>query len=119
VTNLMSLNGTSDIPGFIPDYFGAEFWQDLEPYRAHSALFQVQGVRTPTLIQHGQNDIRVPLSQGHELYNALKRQGVPVEMVIYPRQGHGIAEPRLRMDIMRRTTAWFERWVLEKEHRER
>ncbi|MBN1583737.1 MAG: S9 family peptidase [Anaerolineae bacterium] len=114
VTNLMSFNGTSDIAGFIPDYFTAEYWEQLEPYRQHSAMFQVKGVRTPTLIQHGQNDVRVPLSQGRELYNALKRQGVPVEMVIYPRQGHSIAEPRLRIDMMRRTTAWFERWVLGK-----
>jgi dipeptidyl aminopeptidase/acylaminoacyl peptidase len=115
VTNLMSFNGTSDISGFIPDYFDAEFWDDLAPYRAHSAMFQVVGVTTPTLIQHGQEDIRVPLSQGRELYNALKRQGVPVEMVIYPRQGHGINEPRLVIDLKRRTTAWFERWILREE----
>jgi len=112
VTNLMSFNGTADIPGFVPDYFDGEFWDDLEPYRQHSALFQVQGVTTPTLIQHGEDDIRVPLSQGRELYNALKRQAVPVEMVIYPRQGHGISEPRLRIDVRRRAVAWFERWIL-------
>jgi dipeptidyl aminopeptidase/acylaminoacyl peptidase len=112
VTNLMSFSGTADIPGFIPDYFGGEFWDDLEPYRQHSAMFQVKGARTPTLIQHGQEDIRVPLSQSRELYNALKRRGVPVEMVIYPRQGHSIDEPRLVIDLKRRTTAWFERWIL-------
>lgn len=112
LTNLMSFSGTSDICGFIPDYFDSEFWEDLEPYRQHSALFQVKGVRTPTLIQHGQNDVRVPLSQGRELYNALKRQNVPVEMVIYPRQGHGIAEPRLWIDVRRRAIAWLERWLL-------
>ena len=112
VTNLMSFNGTADIPGFVPDYFSAESWENLETYRAHSAMFQVKGVSTPTLIQHGEKDIRVPLSQGRELYNALKRQGVPVEMVIYPRQGHSVAEPRLRIDIRRRSVAWFERWIL-------
>ncbi|UCC62594.1 MAG: S9 family peptidase, partial [Anaerolineae bacterium] len=115
VTNLMSFNGTADIPSFIPDYFGADAWEDLEPYRAHSALFQVKGATTPTLIQHGEKDIRVPLSQGRELYNALKRQGVPVEMVIYPRQGHSIAEPRLALDVRRRSVAWFERHILGQE----
>ena len=114
VTNLMSFNGTSDIPGFVPDYFDAEFWDDLEPYRQHSAIFQVKGVTTATLIQHGQEDVRVPLPQGRELYNALKRQGVPIEMIIYPRQGHSISEPRLRIDVRRRAVAWLERWVLEK-----
>jgi dipeptidyl aminopeptidase/acylaminoacyl peptidase len=57
----------------------------------------------------------VPLSQGRELYNALKRQGVPVEMVIYPRQGHGIAEPRLVIDLKRRAMAWLERWILNED----
>jgi dipeptidyl aminopeptidase/acylaminoacyl peptidase len=112
VTNLMSFNGTADIPGFVPDYFSAEYWEDLEPYKQHSALFQVKGVTTPTLIQHGAEDIRVPLSQGRELYNALKKQGVPVEMVIYPRQGHAVAEPRLKIDVRERAVAWLERWLL-------
>src|SRR6266545_2271847 len=111
VTNLMSFNGTSDIPGFIPDYFSAEAWDDLEPYRNHSPLFQMKGVKTPTLIQHGDSDLRVPLSQGRELYNALKRQGTPVEMVIYPRQAHWVDEPQLLLDVRRRPVDWFERWI--------
>lgn len=41
VTNLMSFTGTSDIPGFLPDYLGGEFWTDLDSYRTHSAMFQV------------------------------------------------------------------------------
>ncbi len=112
VTNLMSFTGTADIPGFLPDYFGEEYWTDLERYRQHSALFNIQGVTTPTLIQHGDADDRVPLGQGRELYNALKRQGVPVEMVIYPRQGHGVSEPRMRLDVRKRPVNWFVRWVL-------
>ncbi|HEX5506435.1 MAG TPA: S9 family peptidase [Thermomicrobiales bacterium] len=113
VTNPTSFNGTSDIPGFIPDYFGGEFWDDLDAYRRQTPILHAANVRTPTLIQHGENDIRVPLGQGREFYNALKRRGVPVEMVIYPRQGHGVAEPRLMLDVRRRATAWFERWLKE------
>lgn len=116
VTNLMSFNGTSDIPSFIPDYFHAEFWENLEPYRSHSAMFQVGGARTPTLIQHGEADDRVPVSQGKELYNALKKQGVPVTMVVYPRQPHGFNEPRLMIDRMRRPVDWFKKWVLGEEN---
>ncbi len=111
VTNLMSFTGTADIPGFLPDYFGHEFWDDPEAYRAHSAMFHVKGVRTPTLIQHGERDDRVPLSQGKELYNALKRQGCPVKMVIYPRTPHGIEEPRLLLDCMVRNLDWFDKYV--------
>ncbi len=85
VTNLMTFNGTADIPSFLPDYFGGEFWDKPEVYQEHSAMFHVKGVTTPTLIMHGELDERVPLSQGEELYNALKRQGCTTKMVIYPR----------------------------------
>jgi dipeptidyl aminopeptidase/acylaminoacyl peptidase len=112
VTNLMSFAGTADIPSFIPDYFGGEFWDDLDSWRKHSAMFHVKGVKTPTLIQHGEADLRVPVSQGYELYNALKRQGVPTRMVVYPRQPHGIQEPRLQLDSMVRNLEWFDRWVM-------
>jgi dipeptidyl aminopeptidase/acylaminoacyl peptidase len=111
VTNLMSFTGTADIPGFLPDYFGGEFWDNLDAYRSHSAMFQVKGVTTPTLIQHGERDERVPLSQGLELYNALKRQGCTTKMVIYPRTPHGIEEPRLLLDCMNRNVEWFDRYV--------
>lgn len=114
VTNLMSFTGTADIPGFIPDYFNGEFWDDPEPYARHSAMFNVKGVTTPTLIQHGERDLRVPLSQGQELYNALVRQGVTVRMVVYPRQPHGLQEPRHIIDAGRRNLDWFRTHVLER-----
>ena len=111
VTDLVSFNGTSDIPGFVPDYFGGEFWDDLDTYRRHSPVLQAKGVATPTLVLHGENDVRVPLGQGREFYNALQRQGVPTELVIYPRQGHGNFEPRLRLDVLRRVLDWFAHWI--------
>jgi len=56
--------------------------------------------------------VRVPISQGYELHNALRRQNVPVQMVVYPRQPHAIQEPKLLLDAMDRNLAWFERWLL-------
>jgi dipeptidyl aminopeptidase/acylaminoacyl peptidase len=112
VTNLMSFTGTTDIPSFAPDYMGAEHWNDFETWRKRSALFNIKGVSTPTLIQHGEADVRVPISQGYELYNALKRQSVPSRMVVYPRQPHGIQEPKLMLDAMLRNVEWFDRWVM-------
>jgi len=113
VTNLISMTGTTDITGFLPDYFGGEYWDVLSVFVQHSPMLQIKGVTTPTLILHGERDRRVPLGQGLELYTAIKRQGVPVEMVIYPRQDHGPTEPRLIMDIMERNIAWFDRWLLQ------
>jgi dipeptidyl aminopeptidase/acylaminoacyl peptidase len=115
VTNLMSFSGTADIPGFIPDYFGTEFWNDLEPYRRHSAMFNIGGASTPSLIQHGEEDLRVPLSQGQELHNALHRQGVTVRFVTYPRQPHSLNEPRHVLHAGWDNVRWFREHVLERE----
>ena len=111
VTNLMSFTGTADIPGFMPDYFGGQFWDDLEPYRKHSPMFHVKGVTTPSLIQHGDADLRVPISQGYELYNALKAQGVPVRMLVLPRQPHGPAEPKMLRKTLQTNLDWFDEYL--------
>jgi dipeptidyl aminopeptidase/acylaminoacyl peptidase len=111
VTNLMSFNGTADIPSFVPDYFDAQFWDDLDLYRAHSAMFQVKGVTTPALIQHGECDARVPISQGYEFYNALKQQGVPVRMLVLPRQPHGPIEPKMMLKVMETNLEWFDKYL--------
>ncbi len=111
VTNLMSFNGTTDIPGFIPDYFGGDSWEQLDRYRAHSALFQIQGASTPTLIQHCEGDQRVPIGQGYELFNALKRQGVECRMQVIPRQAHGPTEPRALQRLGEANVEWFTRWL--------
>ncbi|HEX9654225.1 MAG TPA: prolyl oligopeptidase family serine peptidase, partial [bacterium] len=107
VTNLMSFTGTADIPGFLPDYFGGEPWDKLETYMKHSAMFNIKGVNIPTQIIHGEEDVRVPLSQGQELYNALRRQDCPTEMVVYPRTPHGVREPKFIQDVGERIIAWF------------
>ena len=111
ITNVMSFTGTADIPGFLPDYFQGEYWHKFDAYRNRSAMFQIKGVSTPTLIQHGERDERVPLSQGLELYSALKRQGCTTKMIIYPRTPHGIEEPRLLLDCMNRNLDWFDQHV--------
>ncbi|MGH9942522.1 MAG: S9 family peptidase [Pyrinomonadaceae bacterium] len=111
VTNLMSFTGTADIPGFIPDYFGGQPWDVLDTYRKHSPMFNVKGVATPTLIQHGDADERVPVSQGYELYNALKAQGVPVRMLVLPRQPHGPNEPKMLLQVMRTNLEWFDKHI--------
>lgn len=111
VTNLVSFTGTADIPGFLRDYLGGEPWEDVSLYRARSAVFQAKGVTTPTLVQHGEADVRVPVTQGYEFYNALKQQGAPVEMLVLPRQPHGPTEPRMILKIMQTNLDWFEKHI--------
>lgn len=111
VTNMMSFNGTADIPAFIPDYFGGESWDNLDMYVKHSAMFNIKGVSTPTMIQHGEADIRVPISQGYEFYMALKKQGVPTRMVVLPRQPHGPNEPKMQLICMQTNIEWMDKYL--------
>jgi dipeptidyl aminopeptidase/acylaminoacyl peptidase len=111
VTNLMSFNGTSDIPGFIPDYMGGQAWEVMDAYQKHSPMFNVKGITTPTMIQQGDADIRVPISQGYEFYNALKAQGVPSRMLVLPRQPHGPTEPKMQLAAMKANLEWFEKYL--------
>ena len=111
VTNLMSFNGTADIPSFIPDYFGGHQWENPEIYAKHSAMFNIKGVTTPTLIEHGEADVRVPISQGYEFYNALKSQGVPTRMLVLPRQPHGPNEPKMQVAAMQANLDWFDKYL--------
>ena len=111
VTNLMSFNGTADIPAFVPDYFGGQAWEIPEVYAKHSAMFNIKGVTTPTLIEQGDADVRVPISQGYEFYNALKQQGVPTRMIVLPRQPHGPTEPKMQIAAMQANLDWFEKYL--------
>lgn len=111
-TNVLSFYGQTDIPGYVERYVGDVPWQDIEKYARHSTIFHAGSITTPTLIQHGERDPRVPLAQARELYRALSRRGVPVELAIYPRQGHTVTEPKLQIDMRRRNLDWFNRWLL-------
>jgi dipeptidyl aminopeptidase/acylaminoacyl peptidase len=111
VTNLMSFNGTADIPAFVPDYMGGQSWEIVDVYQKHSPMFNVKGVTTPTMIQQGDADVRVPISQGYEFYNALKQQGVPTRMLVLPRQPHGPTEPKMQLAAMKANLEWFEKYI--------
>jgi dipeptidyl aminopeptidase/acylaminoacyl peptidase len=114
VTNLMSFVGTADIPGFLPDYFGGEYWSRMEIFMKHSPMFHIKNVKTPAQVIHGERDLRVPPSQGFEFYTALKRLNVPTEMITYPRTPHGVQEPKFIQDIGNRTIAWFDKYLRKK-----
>lgn len=112
LTNMYSMYSTNDLQRTLEAYFGAQPWDDVEAYRRASAMTFIKQAKTPTLILHGGSDTRVPPSQAQELYMGLRKNGVPVEMVLFPREPHGLQEPRHRLDKMRREYAWFSKYVL-------
>ena len=111
VTNLVSMYGQTDIPSFMRLYFADAPPQQLELYRKLSPMSYIHRVTTPTLILHGAEDKRVPLPQSEEFYAVLKSVGVEVEFVKYPREGHGIGEPRHWLDVLKRQLAWYKKYV--------
>ena len=107
-SHLASFNGTTDIIGFVSSFLESEFWSQPELWRDRSTVYHAAKIVTPTLILHGEDDLRVPVSQAYELYHALRRASVETQLVVYPRSGHGVREPKLAVDLLRRHIAWFE-----------
>jgi dipeptidyl aminopeptidase/acylaminoacyl peptidase len=73
-----------------------------------SALKHVAAAHTPTLILHGENDNDVPIAEAEQFFIALKDVGTETVFVRYPREGHGLSEPRHVVDSIDRSIAWYE-----------
>jgi dipeptidyl aminopeptidase/acylaminoacyl peptidase len=114
LSDLTSMYGTTDIPGYIGTFFnGMPTKETLEFYRERSALTYVDKVTTPLLIQHGGNDQRVPIGQPMEFFRALKDRGKIVELVFYPREGHGFSEYYHQIEKVRREFEWINKYTLK------
>lgn len=112
VTDLFSFHGTTDItPNFLYAYFRDIPYRRRPVYEAHTPMAFVENVKTPCLVLHGERDQRVPPGQGWEFYSALKQLGVPVEMVTYPRETHGIRERAHQRDLLERILAWYNGYL--------
>jgi dipeptidyl aminopeptidase/acylaminoacyl peptidase len=98
---------TTDTPDYLPGYFGDPL-ANRAVYDAHSPIRYVDRVKVPVLILHGEQDKRVPLSQGEMFYRALKFNGTPVEMVTYPRGPHWFFEREHGRDVQQRVLDWLD-----------
>ena len=76
-----------------------------------SAITRLDKPTTPTLMIHGEGDRCTPLGQAQEFYSALIERGVDSELVVYPREGHGLRERGHQIDAWRRTVGWFDRYL--------
>lgn len=112
LTDMFSMYSTNDLQRILEGYFGGTPFDDPKAYEQASAMTFIKQAKTPALIMHGGSDNRVPPDQAKELYMGLRKNNVPVQMVIYPREGHPILEPRHQLDKMKRETAWFSKHVL-------
>lgn len=102
---------TTDITPFTRQYLQATPWEDPAIYETTSPMTTIQQARTPTLIQHGENDARVPIPNAYKLYQGLLDQGVDTKLVVYEGFGHGITKPKERLAAMWHNWQWFGRYL--------
>jgi dipeptidyl aminopeptidase/acylaminoacyl peptidase len=76
-------------------------------------FFHADRIKTPTLFMASQNDFNVPVAGAEQMYQALRSLGIPTELVIYPKQNHGITVPSYRIDRYQRHIAWFDKYLKE------
>lgn len=112
LSNWISFTGTTDIPHEMSLVHWNSYWIDEpELHWERSPIYHIQKAQTPTLVVHGLKDDRVHPEQSMELYTALKLKGVPTQLVLYPREPHGLTERAHELDFMQRMLDWYEKYV--------
>ena len=113
LTNWVSFTGTTDIPIEMMDvHFDLPIQGNMGLYMERSPVAHLDRASTPTLIGHGLADERVHPEQSIQLYNLMKIHDIPVELVLYPREPHGLLERAHQLDYMARITDWLGRHLM-------
>ena len=95
--------------------YGANPWQDPELYRQHSPLTYAERIRTPLLIQHAEQDLRTPITQGEELFTVLRSLRRPVRFMRVPEESHELTrsgKPHRRVENIERIRDWFDHFLV-------
>ncbi len=112
LTNMISFTGTTDIPYEMSIVHWNQWWFDNPEFHwERSPLSHINTAKTPTLIIHGLKDDRVHPEQSLELWQGLKIKGVDTELVLYPREPHGLIERVHKLDYMERLVGWYKKYV--------
>ena len=110
IVNWMSAMGTSDAISYTRT-FEKPFWEDPAEWIDRSSIFYVGNVTTPTMLLTGEMDLRTPMGQTEEFYQALQYEGVPTVMIRFQEEWHGTSSRPsnfLRTQLYLRK--WFEKW---------
>ena len=108
---------------FDQSYFGGAPWDDVngktynENYISLSPLFEIEKIKTPTIIFHGSEDRAVPRDQGWEYYRGLQQVGnAPVKFLWFPGQPHGLGKITHQLRKMKEEIRWIETFLLNKPY---
>jgi dipeptidyl aminopeptidase/acylaminoacyl peptidase len=112
LSDLISEYGTEEHPAYDEWFYGVPYESDsLVKYLNSSPFTQLKNAKTPTLVLQGEADTTDPLGQSQELYRGLKHYGVKTELVLYPREPHGLREEKHLLDRLNRMVAWYDKYV--------
>lgn len=111
ISNWATYYYNTDITPFTINYLGNDPAEDPAIYAKTSPMNYIKQAKTPTLIQHGEFDRRVPIANAYELRQGLENRGVKVEMVVYKGFGHGINKPKSMRAVMQHNLAWFNHYI--------
>jgi dipeptidyl aminopeptidase/acylaminoacyl peptidase len=111
LSDWLSYYGTNGIDQWMIPYFGKSMYDDPDIYWQLSPIRWIKRAHTPEFVYAGERDVEVPPTQSVEYWHALHAMNVPVSLVIYPDEGHGIRQPAHALDARRRTVAWFDKYL--------
>lgn len=111
ISNWATYYYNTDITPFTIQYLDKNPADDPDIYAKTSPMTYIKQAKTPTLIQHGEFDKRVPIPNAYELRQGLEDRGVPVELIVYKGFGHGINKPRAMRAVMQHNLAWFNHYI--------
>jgi dipeptidyl aminopeptidase/acylaminoacyl peptidase len=111
ISNWVTYYVNTDIHPFTRQYLKATPWSEPKIYADTSPMTYITQAKTPTLIQHGDRDQRVPIPNAFELYQGLQDQKVPVELMIFRGFGHGLDKPKANRAAMQQNWDWFNRYL--------
>lgn len=111
ISNWMTYYVNTDIHPFTRQYLKATPWENEEIYKKTSPMTYINSASTPTLIQHGEFDRRVPIPNAYELLQGLRDNNVEAKLIVYKGFGHGIAKPKERLAALWHNWQWFNKYI--------
>lgn len=111
ISDWMTYYVNTDITPFTRQYLQATPWSDPEIYAKTSPITTIQQAKTPTLIQQGSNDKRVPVPDSYELYRGLQDENVASRLIFYTGFGHGVNKPKSRRALLQTNLDWFAHYI--------
>jgi dipeptidyl aminopeptidase/acylaminoacyl peptidase len=110
VIDMASEFGTENGSAYDEWFYGTPY-EKPEGFLKSSPMTFVKNAKTPTLLLQGEDDTTDPIGQSQQFYRGLKRYGVESDLILYPREPHGLREEKHLVDRLTRILAWYDKYL--------